>query len=357
MSWKRLCGHKDKDGMGFRNLRDFNLALLGKQGWGLLINPDSLVSKVFEARYFPQGSFLTATIGSNPSFVWRSMLEAQTLVKKGPDGLLGMAIPVLSPPTHDSLNWSLKLSGLYSVKSAYKLLQQLNGEFRLDTSTEDMFWKKLWQLKTPPKMKNLLWRAEKRCIPTMTQLQSKRVNVNPICPVCTMAPETIEHSLLSCPVVAAVWDRVGIALCWAIWNARNDKVWQNKVMGIESIVASPTNYLNQWRVAQNSNNEMLFTGFIPGDGAEQWCAPIGNSIKVNVDAIVFSDNSTYGIGFVARDSNNFFVEGGTKLFHGSISPVAEAIGVWEALSWIKDRWLSVVLETDCLSVVQLSVAL
>ncbi|KAM6570590.1 hypothetical protein CsatB_018575 [Cannabis sativa] len=237
MSWKRLCGHKDKDGMGFRNLRDFNLALLG---WGLLINPDSLVSNVFEARYFPQGSFLTATIGSNPSFVWRSMLEAQTLVKKGPDGLLGMikvylflvnrgfrigdlqdlllprdrllvqAIPVLSPPTHDSLNWSLKLSGLYSVKSAYKLLQQLNGEFRLDTSTEDMFWKKLWQLKTPPKMKNLLWRAEKRCIPTMTQLQSKRVNVNPICPVCTMAPETIEHSLLSCPVVAAVWDRVGI---------------------------------------------------------------------------------------------------------------------------------------------------
>uniref|UniRef100_A0A803PH14 Reverse transcriptase zinc-binding domain-containing protein n=1 Tax=Cannabis sativa TaxID=3483 RepID=A0A803PH14_CANSA len=273
--------------------------------------------------------------------------------------LLVQSIPVLSPPTHDSLNWSLDLSGLYSVKSVYKLLQQLNGEYRLDTSAEDRFWRKLWQLKTPPKMKNLVWRAAKGCLPSMTQLQSKRVNVNHICPVYTVAPETIEHSLLSCPVAAAVWDRVGIdkamqqdvffmdwcmhqfvlldsdnssllvALCWAIWNARNDKVWQNKVMGVKSIVASASNYLNQWRVAQNSNNELLFTA-------------------------VFSDNYTFGVGFVARDSNGFLVEGGTKLFHGSIFPVvAEEIGVREALSWIKDHsWLIVVLEKDRLSIVQ-----
>uniref|UniRef100_A0A803PRN0 RNase H type-1 domain-containing protein n=1 Tax=Cannabis sativa TaxID=3483 RepID=A0A803PRN0_CANSA len=125
-------------------------------------------------------------------------------------------------------------------------------------------------------------------------------------------------------------------------------------MGVESIVASATNFLNQWQVAQNSNNELLFSGFILGDGAEQWCVPSGNSIKVNVDAAMFNDNSAYGVGFVARDSNCFFVEGGTKLFHGSISPVVvEAIGVREALSWIKDHsWLSVILETDCLSVVQ-----
>ncbi|KAM6602330.1 hypothetical protein CsatA_021939 [Cannabis sativa] len=59
-----------------------------------------------------------------------------------------------------------------------------------------------------------------------------------------------------------------VALCWAIWNAKNDKVWQDRVMEIEGIVASATNYLNQWGVAQNLNNELLFTGFILGDGAE-----------------------------------------------------------------------------------------
>uniref|UniRef100_A0A803Q876 RNase H type-1 domain-containing protein n=1 Tax=Cannabis sativa TaxID=3483 RepID=A0A803Q876_CANSA len=126
------------------------------------------------------------------------------------------------------------------------------------------------------------------------------------------------------------------------------------IMGIEGIVASATNYLNQWRVAQNSNNELLFTGFILGDGAEQWSAPSVHSINVNVDAAVFNDSSAYGVGFVARDSSGFFVEGGTELFHHTISPVvANEIGVWEALSWIKDHsWLHVTLEMDCLSVVQ-----
>uniref|UniRef100_A0A803NWD5 Reverse transcriptase domain-containing protein n=1 Tax=Cannabis sativa TaxID=3483 RepID=A0A803NWD5_CANSA len=166
ISWKRLCGHKDKGGMGFRNSRDFNLALLGKQGWRPLINPDSLVARVFKARYFPHVSFLNATIGSNPSFVWRSILEAQFLVKRGSRWVVGdvdgsgweedildnlllprdrelvRSVAVHSRPSNDALCCSLELSGLYTVKSAYKLLEQLNGEFDLDVSAKDRFWRK-----------------------------------------------------------------------------------------------------------------------------------------------------------------------------------------------------------------------
>lgn len=32
MSWSRLCSHKMSGGMGIRDLRDFNMAMLGKQG-------------------------------------------------------------------------------------------------------------------------------------------------------------------------------------------------------------------------------------------------------------------------------------------------------------------------------------
>ncbi|KAM6602331.1 hypothetical protein CsatA_021940 [Cannabis sativa] len=67
------------------------------------------------------------------------------------DRVLVQSIPVLSRPMMDTLNWSLDLSGLYSVKSAYKLLQQLNGEFGLDVLAEDRFWRKLWKLETHPK--------------------------------------------------------------------------------------------------------------------------------------------------------------------------------------------------------------
>lgn len=59
------------------------MAMLGKQGWKFLTNPDALVTKVFKARYFPNCSFLEAGGGSNPSFVWSSIKETQGLLREG----------------------------------------------------------------------------------------------------------------------------------------------------------------------------------------------------------------------------------------------------------------------------------
>jgi len=55
--------------MGFKDLSAFNLAMLGKQGWKLQTDPDSLVSCIFKAPYFPNKSYLTTNIGPNPSYV------------------------------------------------------------------------------------------------------------------------------------------------------------------------------------------------------------------------------------------------------------------------------------------------
>lgn len=81
--WDTMCLHKNKGRMGFKNLNDFNLALLGKQVWRLLTNDKSLVSRLFKARYYPKGSVLEAQIGSNPSYIWRSLVAARDLVKFG----------------------------------------------------------------------------------------------------------------------------------------------------------------------------------------------------------------------------------------------------------------------------------
>ena len=54
-NWERLTYPKALGGMGFRDLRNFNLAMLGKQGWRLMDKPDSLCARVLKGRYYHEG--------------------------------------------------------------------------------------------------------------------------------------------------------------------------------------------------------------------------------------------------------------------------------------------------------------
>lgn len=107
MSWSRLSHHKTSGGMGFRDFRDFNLAMLGKQGWRFMSNTGSLAAKLFKARYFSKSNFLDASLGNNPSFVWRSIWEAKNLVKAGARWMIGSGsnINITNQPwLHDEVN-------------------------------------------------------------------------------------------------------------------------------------------------------------------------------------------------------------------------------------------------------------
>ena len=75
MSWDKMCRTKEKGGLGFRDLGDFNLALLAKQGWRLINDKDSLCAKILKARYYANKDFLEVDLGYNPSFTWRSIIE------------------------------------------------------------------------------------------------------------------------------------------------------------------------------------------------------------------------------------------------------------------------------------------
>ena len=73
----------EEGGLGFYDLRLFNLELLGKQGWNLLTKPHTLVARVFKEKYFPSGDYLSSNLGSNPSFVWKSIWSAKEVVRLG----------------------------------------------------------------------------------------------------------------------------------------------------------------------------------------------------------------------------------------------------------------------------------
>ena len=83
INWRRLCETKKKGGMGFRDINTFNLAMLAKQAWRLVHRQNSLFFRVYKTRYFPEISFLEAKLGSNPSYVWRSLLQARDVLLEG----------------------------------------------------------------------------------------------------------------------------------------------------------------------------------------------------------------------------------------------------------------------------------
>jgi hypothetical protein len=73
MSWERMGRSKSVGGMGFRELVLFSKAKLAKQGWRILQNPSFLMVTIIQAKYFPHGDLLNASLGNKPSFAWRSI--------------------------------------------------------------------------------------------------------------------------------------------------------------------------------------------------------------------------------------------------------------------------------------------
>jgi hypothetical protein len=82
-AWDKLACSKEDGGLGFRDFQMFNMAMVAKQGWNFISKPTSLVARVFKARYFPHSSFTNASLGNNPSFVWRSIWKSRQVLLLG----------------------------------------------------------------------------------------------------------------------------------------------------------------------------------------------------------------------------------------------------------------------------------
>lgn len=62
---------------------DLIKALIAKQVWRILTNPDSLVSWFLKRIYFRNTDIMSAELGKNSSFVWKSLVWGQNLLMKG----------------------------------------------------------------------------------------------------------------------------------------------------------------------------------------------------------------------------------------------------------------------------------
>ena len=117
-------------------------------------------------------------------------------------------ITLTDEASDDTLYWCKENSGEYSVKSAYRMLQVQKGRWQI--SDNGSLWRKVWQIKGPPKVLNMIWRALAQCLPTLSALHGKHVPVNRMCQVCNGEEETTLHALVKCPFAAQCWGDKGL---------------------------------------------------------------------------------------------------------------------------------------------------
>jgi hypothetical protein len=67
MAWDKMTKPKCQGGLGFRDLRLFNQALLAKQAWRLIEYPDSLCPRLLKSKYYPVGDLADTAFIQNSS--------------------------------------------------------------------------------------------------------------------------------------------------------------------------------------------------------------------------------------------------------------------------------------------------
>lgn len=104
--------------------------------------------------------------------------------------------------------WLGNSKGIYTVNAGYFL--KAKGfhppQFHSAHSLQG-WWKLLWKLCIPPKVRIFLWRATSNFIHTASNLLSKQVTSSGYCPLCHYFEASISHCLIFCNMVRPIWKK------------------------------------------------------------------------------------------------------------------------------------------------------
>ncbi|KAK6157968.1 hypothetical protein DH2020_005282 [Rehmannia glutinosa] len=292
-------------------------------------------------------------------------------------------IPLAERAYEDTHVWHFDKKGNYTVKSGYRMAANLATQ---NSNTSSGYWRKLWSIQIPPKVKHFVWKVSRDCIPTRVNLVRKNIMVDQCCVICQKGLENCWHVFLSCDFAAGCWEYARLKreidkwmditdsfadflhnillnvdsncaakICmvmWNIWRQRNSELWDKNHLSATQTVIAAVNYLNEWRkvrIGDGSSFQVERTTRI----RSQWQKPTFPFLKCNVDASLCMNSKSTGVGMVLRNDEGDFLVARTMVFHGQFQiREAEAIGVREALSWIIGMGFGqAIVETDAKVVV------
>lgn len=164
--------------------------------------------------------------------------------------------PLVREEPEDNLIWYHENNGIYSTKSGYSWLILR----KLHMGPHRYYWKAIWKLGVPPKIRIFAWHLGHNLLPTNIKIAMINPNFSRQCPRCKVADETVIHSLRDCHFAHAMLTKGGIdnrilsstwtetidwleacmrwldcrafdcfmIILWNLWNARNNLVFKGE---------------------------------------------------------------------------------------------------------------------------------
>lgn len=182
-----------------------------------------------------------------------------------------------------------------------------------DKAKISQFWKLLWKLNCPNKMKHFLWRACRDILPTNYRLATRKVINDDSFAFCGEC-ESSRHILWDCKVASKVWKEVDLGLpvldqptrdfvdvvwvlkdrkestdwelfaitAWHIWNNRNNFKYEGRCKEVKRISKEVCEY----GLEVHDASMLCPLGMAPV--SNQWRPLRQGRYKVNVDGVVFA---------------------------------------------------------------------
>ncbi|XP_060972565.1 uncharacterized protein LOC133038430 [Cannabis sativa] len=301
-----------------------------------------------------------------------------------------LQIPI-DPNPVDSLIWGFHQSGIITINSAYHLASaaaNVTSPSSSDPNPFKIWWKTLWTLPIPPKIKHFTWKAFNHNLPCALNLFHKKILNEPFCHFCGGDPESVTHVLIDCTRARRVWKhskfknfhndhrRVyikefylqGIHLIpkedlplfvrsiWHIWNTRNSILFQKSYVS-NNVEEYVINYLQEYKEAQkiHAAADSVATSHQQSFSSQSSvpCIIQEDTPALSVDAALDHDNCVTGLGFVFKIGLHRVVTS-TKIHKpGASTPIfAESQAHLDGLAWCLSSQLKLeFMFTDCLNLV------
>ncbi|KAF7831683.1 reverse transcriptase [Senna tora] len=415
VSWSKLSNSKKVGGMGFRDFTSFNLAMLGKQAWRILVNPEEQWVKILKGIYFPNSNFLDARKGAKASWAWSSILEGRDHIKNELCWCIGTGEDVLfwkdpwvlnledfkirSPCPSDSMMSQrvsdYVLNGDWDVGKLLEVVSvdEVNCIRRIKLSSrggrDRLMWSKSKNGGFTVKSAYHCIRSKKKTLPALGASSSfvppKKCAMDPLCPLCCAFPEDPEHMLFHCEGARAVWFASPFALRFDFTRFSRIEEWCDHAFSPLSPFGDEDKSLIAglcWQIWK-SRCEAVFQGstFSPDKvvsaatilrdnfwrahmwsrddqsaqeamGSTHWVKPEGACVKINTDGSFCEASGAASIGVVCRDSSGRWCGGFCGDVQAPSAFASEALAAKQGLVLAKELgFKSIWLESDCLNLV------